>query len=207
MNIDIAQAGKKFGSEWVFRGLSLSIPEGCRLAVLGANASGKSTLMKTLAGLISLTEGSIEHSSEKNIIPPSQLYKMISVAAPYLDLVDELTVLEMTKFYLDLKNPGLAFSPALFPASSMLGDTLQKKVYELSSGKKQRLKLLLASLSNSPLVLLDEPTTNLDHQGLDFYQEVIAGFSARQTLIICSNHQASEYSFCSEQVSMEAYKQ
>ena len=74
-----------------------------------------------------------------------------------------------------------------------------------SSGMKQRLKLALAFCSDTPMLMLDEPTSNLDKQGVEWYLGLVQQFAAGRLTIICSN-QEHEYSFCTQHLDISDYK-
>ena len=86
-----------------------------------------------------------------------------------------------------------------------LAKSQDKALKYFSSGMKQRTKLVLACCSDTPVLLLDEPTSNLDKQGMAWYLQLIEQFSAERMLIIGSN-QESEYSFCNHFVHLTDYK-
>jgi len=86
-----------------------------------------------------------------------------------------------------------------------LQDHKSKPVSHFSSGMKQRLKLGLCFFSEVPLVLLDEPTSNLDEKGVLWYLELIGNFAKDKTLLVCSND-PREYGFCHDKIHIEDYK-
>jgi ABC-type multidrug transport system ATPase subunit len=76
-------------------------------------------------------------------------------------------------------------------------------VKNFSSGMKQRLKLTLAIMSDTPLLLLDEPLSNLDENGATWYQQMVRDFAGDRTIVVCSNMNEKEIGFCHEKIFLE----
>lgn len=204
MQIVVKDVGKRFERQWVFRGLSFSISSGSRLAILGANGSGKSTLLKILAGWLNPTEGSVTYIVDnKPLADPGEVFSHLTLAAPYLELIEEFTLAEMIDFHFRFKKPlpGLSLTDIL--QESGLKDKSQRQIRHFSSGMKQRVKLVLALLSDTPLVLLDEPCSNLDLEATRWYRRLIDKYTAGRTVVVCSNHADEEYDFCDEIVRLD----
>lgn len=204
MTIRLDDIGRRFNQEWIFRGLSYQFESGEKYAVLGPNGSGKSTLLSVILGNLTPSAGHIHYQLEK-VVPVEQVYQYISFAAPYLDLIEEFTLQESIDFHFQFKQlyPGLSKRDVL--AQLGLRSSEDKPLKYFSSGMKQRTKLVLACCTADPVLLLDEPGSNLDAQGFAWYQELIATFSEKKTLIVGSN-QESEYSFCNHFVQIKDYK-
>ena len=205
MQITLAQVSKRYRYDWIFKGLDYQLVAGSRVAVTGPNGSGKSTLMKVLSGHLSPTKGKLEFSFENKKIAPDEVYRQVSYAAPYIELVEEFTLTEALDFHQKFKPllPGLRTADVLdllaFPKAA------DKQIRHFSSGMKQRLKLALACCSASPLLLLDEPTTNLDAQGVDWYLALTERFLGQRTVVVASNV-AVDYGFCGEVIDILKYK-
>ncbi|MEJ2883956.1 ABC transporter ATP-binding protein [Pedobacter sp. GR22-6] len=204
MTIKLDDIGRRFNQEWIFRGLNYQFESGGKYAVLGPNGSGKSTLLSVILGNLTPSAGHINYQLDKEV-PVEQIYKHVSFAAPYLDLIEEFTLQETIDFHFQFKQlyPGLSKRDVL--AQLGLGSSEDKPLKYFSSGMKQRTKLVLACCTADPLLLLDEPGSNLDAQGLAWYQELIAAFSEKKTVIVGSN-QEFEYSFCNHFVQIKDYK-
>ena len=86
VSINVTNAGKKFGKEWIFRNVTLTILPSEKLAITGLNGSGKSTLLQALTGFIQLNEGAITYANQLNSIDEDSFYKYISLSSPYLEL-------------------------------------------------------------------------------------------------------------------------
>ncbi len=204
--ISVNNAGKKFGSEWIFRNLSLQINTSEKIAILGLNGSGKSTLLQALSGYLTLNEGEFFFTLNEKKIDSEKMYNYCSYASPYLDLIEDFTLSELiqhTKVYKPFINN---LSTQQIIEISGMGEHSTKFIHQFSSGMKQRLKLTLAILADAPILLLDEPTSNLDANVIRWYQTMIETYAMQKTIIVCSNSIKEEYLFCSKTIVMEDYK-
>lgn len=177
-----------------------------KIVVLGLNGSGKSTLLQALTGYLSLSEGELIYYNNHQKIEEEQQYKLISLASPYLELVEDFTLeeqIEHAAIYKPFLN-GLTTDNII--ALSGLSAHKNKFIQLFSSGMKQRLKLTLAMLADTPILLLDEPTTNLDATVINWYKNLIKDYAMHKTIIVCSNSIKDEYDFCERVITMEDYK-
>ncbi len=205
MHIQLHKIGKKFNREWVFKNIDLNIPYGTRLAILGNNGSGKSTLLQIISGVLSPTEGELLFTKGSKEIPVEQAFEHLSIASPYLELIEEMTLIEMIEFHFSFKNRYQNLSNNQLVEILGLASSLQKEIRYFSSGMKQRTKLLLAVLSDVSCILLDEPCSNLDKQGIAWYNHLLDEYLGERTLLVCSN-QEYEYEKCSTHLSILDYK-
>jgi len=201
MQISLQQAGKRFNKEWIFRNLDYTFEPGQHYALIGNNGSGKSTLLQIIAGYSSLTKGNIQWSGNDH----TTIFQQISFAAPYLELVEEFTMIEQFDFQTTFKNLQPSISVNDIIERIGLKEAAHKQIRYFSSGMKQRLKLALAILSDTPLLLLDEPCSNLDKEGYTLYAELIEQYALHKLIIVGSND-PQEYAFCSKQVNLMDYK-
>lgn len=186
-SIVLDAAAKRYQQDWIFRNLSYRFESGKRYALLGPNGSGKSTLLKALSGNLTLSKGTVHFFVGEKKIPDAETYRYVSLAAPYVELIEELTLDEALRFHAALKplRPGLRHSD--LREILRLPRAANKEIRFFSSGMKQRVKLALALCSNTPLLLLDEPATNLDLQGIAWYKDLIARYAAERLVVIASN--------------------
>jgi ABC-type multidrug transport system ATPase subunit len=205
VNIQVQNIGKRYRLEWIFRGLNQTFRAGDRWAILGPNGSGKSTLMKVLSGHLSPSKGEIAYWHHEHKVKEEDMYKKVGYAAPYIELIEELTLEEALRFHAKLKPLLPGFSPAALYDLLALPKTRQKEIRFFSSGMKQRLKLVFAICSDTPILLLDEPATNLDVQGIEWYKRLIAEYAAQRLVIIASNdpHDAE---FCPNHLNILDFK-
>jgi ABC-type multidrug transport system ATPase subunit len=205
MNIKLTNLGKRYNREWVFRNLSFQFDINKHYAITGPNGSGKSTLLQIIAGSAIYNEGVIEYHQLDKIIEPEKIFRKISFAAPYLDLVEEMTLTEFLNFHHKMKSWIAPLDTKQIIFLSCLEKSAHKQIRYFSSGMKQRVKLAQAVFSNVPVVLLDEPTTNLDEEGIQLYKTLVENFCKNRLVIISSNDK-EEYSFCDECIDMLNHK-
>lgn len=206
MNITLQDIGRRYNREWIFRHLDYTFSIGKRYAILGANGSGKSTLLKILTGSLTPSQGKITYHLEAAQVPIEHVFQHISIAAPYVELVEELTLDEMIDFHFRFKRYKTGYNKNTLVQLLGQESSRNKELRYFSSGMKQRVKLVLACCSASSVVFLDEPNSNLDEKGEQWYLTLIEKtISADRLLIVCSN-QEKEYSFCDEQIIISDYK-
>lgn len=215
MKISLTKAGKRFNRDWIFRNVNYEFTTGTAYAITGPNGSGKSTLLQVIGGALMMSEGeySYEVPATNNRAavtghskqPGDGLYQYISIAAPYLEAIEEMSVTEFLTFHTQFKTllPGITIPQAISTVG--LEKAAHKQIRYYSSGMKQRVKLAQAIFSNVPCVLLDEPCTNLDAEGIALYQKLINDYCADRLVIVSSND-IQEYGFCQEQLSILDYK-
>lgn len=205
IRIQLDNAAKRFQYEWIFRNLSLKIPANSNLAITGGNGSGKSTLLKAIASLNPLTEGNLKYFLEEKEILGEDVYKHLTISAPYLELPEEFTLIELLQFHFKFKNPVADLSFEKMMEIMYLENHQNKPISQFSSGMKQRLKLGLCFFSDVSLILLDEPASNLDEKGISWYLNLVTQFGDKKTILICSNDKR-EYGFCGQIINIEDYK-
>ncbi|GAO45035.1 ABC transporter ATP-binding protein [Flavihumibacter petaseus] len=205
MTISLSEAGKRFNREWIFRKFTYTFNPAGTYAITGPNGSGKSTLLQAIAGAIHLSEGQLTAASNGDPIEAEQLFRHLSFAAPYLDLVEEMTALELLAFHASFKPFLQAFDAERILTHVGLSQARHKQIRYFSSGMKQRLKLGQAIFSDTAILLLDEPFTNLDAAGIAMFQETIREYCNNRMLIISSND-PQEYSNCRDIIRITDYK-
>lgn len=206
MKILLSDAGKRYNREWIFRGLTYEFTDADAYAITGNNGSGKSTLLQIIAGAVQHSEGKIDFVNADKNIAAEHHHQYISIAAPYLELPEEMTLIEFLEFHQSFKS----FLPS-FTAKSIiqllgLEKASNKQLRNFSSGMKQRVKLAQAILSDVPVVLLDEPCTNLDADGISLYHKLINENCSNRLVIVSSNDEV-EYKFCNHKLNIMDYKQ
>jgi ABC-type multidrug transport system ATPase subunit len=217
MKISLTKAGKRFNRDWIFRNLTYEFTAGNAYAITGPNGSGKSTLLQVIGGAIAMSDGKIEYRQSENgnrqstigntpsLINNDEAFRYLSIAAPYLELIEEMTATEFLSFHTQFKPfiSGIDNKKAL----SIIGleKAAKKQIRYYSSGMKQRIKLAQAIFSDVPCILLDEPCTNLDVEGIGLYQQLVHDYCTDRLVIVSSND-LQEYGFCKEQLSILDYK-
>ena len=201
VQITLKEAGKRFNKDWIFKNLSYTFTTGEHFALIGNNGSGKSTLLQIISGYATLSKGSIEWGA----FDSNTIFQQISIAAPYLEVVEEFTTKEQFEFHEKFKP--LRKDLSITDMIEMIGlkEATDKQIRYYSSGMKQRLKLALAIFSETPVLLLDEPCSNLDKEGYALYQNLIQQYAMHKLIIVGSND-PQEYQYCNKQINLHDFK-
>ncbi|WP_375445063.1 ATP-binding cassette domain-containing protein [uncultured Fibrella sp.] len=204
------QIGKKYRREWIFRGVDLTLSAGTSYTFVGPNGSGKSTLLQVLAGMQPSSAGKLTYLHAEKPIEEDDWFRHIVLAAPYLELIEELTLSELLDFHRRFKPFRNGAEPLDLIEQMKLTHARNKEIKFFSSGMKQRVKLGLAFFSEARIVLLDEPTSNLDRQGTDWYHEHVTQLIAPSTqppvLLLIGSNQPTEYDFCPNVLDVTQWK-
>jgi ABC-type multidrug transport system ATPase subunit len=205
MKIILENIGRRFNRDWIFRGVDHTFNTGESYAILGPNGSGKSTLLQILNGSLSPSAGIITYLVEDRVVEAENVFKHLSLAAPYLEVIEEFTLGEMIDFHFKFKAYKAGIDKNAVLDIMAMHNNKNKLIKYFSSGMKQRLKLALAFCADTPILMLDEPTSNLDSQGVTWYLGLVQQFALNRLTIICSN-QDHEYGFCSNRLNIVDYK-
>lgn len=209
MHISLSNVSKKYSGNWIFKKLNFNFEAGRSFVILGSNGSGKSTLLQIISGALSPSEGEINYNfkdENKTHDKFGELYKYVSIAAPYMELIEEYTLKELIHFHREFKPFVKELNTEDVITVIGLNDSNNKQLKYFSSGMKQRVRLALAILSDTPVLLLDEPCSNLDQKGVQWYNELINKHAANRVVIVCSNHQENEYKFCTGVLNINDFK-
>lgn len=201
VQITLKEAGKRFNKDWIFKNLNYTFTTGEHYALIGNNGSGKSTLLQIISGYATLSKGSIEWG----VFDSNTIFQQISIAAPYLEVVEEFTTKEQFEFHEKFKPLRKDLSIADMIEMIGLKEATDKQIRYYSSGMKQRLKLALAIFSETPILLLDEPCSNLDKEGYALYQNLIQQYAMHKLIIVGSND-PQEYQYCNKQINLHDFK-
>lgn len=206
LKIFLEGIGKKFNTSWIFKNINFVFEPGGFYAITGANGSGKSTLLQIIYSLQIPSSGNILYQKNGTELDVSKAFQEFSFAAPYMELLEDFTLAEMLRFHFKFKKSAHFTDAKAFADKIMLGNSFHKPIRNFSSGMKQRLRLGLAFYSNSPVLLIDEPTSNLDKAGIEWYENLLSNYTKNQenTLIVCSNIEA-EYKGASQIISIANY--
>jgi ABC-type multidrug transport system ATPase subunit len=205
INISLENLGRRFNRDWIFRGVNYNFTGGESYAILGPNGSGKSTLLQILNGSLSPSAGDITFLNDGDKIEIEKVFNYLSLAAPYLELIEEFSLEEVIDFHFKFKPYKAGINKDKIIELLSLPGSKNKLVRYFSSGMKQRLKLALAFCSDTPMLMLDEPTSNLDTQGIDWYLSLVEQYAKGRLTIVCSN-QEHEYGFCKHRLNIFDYK-
>ena len=205
MRITFSDTGKRFNREWIFRNLSFDFLSGESYAITGPNGSGKSTALQIISGSMAPSAGQINWQLKHENIEVDHLFNYLSISAPYLETIEELTAVEFLNFHNKFKKYIDDISVNEILRIVGLTKAANKQIRYFSSGMKQRIKLAQAIFSDAPLLLLDEPCTNLDTAGIELYHQLISRYAIGKTVIVSSNDK-QEYSFCRSIINVMEYK-
>ncbi|MDP9229124.1 MAG: ATP-binding cassette domain-containing protein [Bacteroidota bacterium] len=206
MKISLTDAGKRFNRDWIFRHLNYEFESGQSYAIIGPNGSGKSTLLQVLSGSMQINKGNIYWGmNDGRQVTEEDIYQYVSICAPYLDVVEEMTLKEFLAFHQSFKPFIQGINVEKIISIVRLEEAVSKQIRYYSSGMKQRVKLAQAIFSDTPVVLLDEPCTNLDAAGMELYNHLINDYCKKRMVIVSSNDH-HEYDFCQEKLNIMSWK-
>lgn len=197
---------KNFGRRLIFENLSFHFSTKGIHGVAGANGSGKSTLVKIVAGISSPSAGTLTHSADGSTVIPEKLHDYIGFVSPYLVMYDEFSAEENLKLISNIRGMEYSKSRSEWLLEEFgIYNRRKDQVKAYSSGMKQRLKFVFAFLHSPPLVILDEPTSNLDSAGKDTVYKMVNSESGGKIILIASNEE-NDLSLCSSIIELENYK-
>ncbi len=205
MQLTIQNISKRFNREWIFKNLSYTFKSGNTYAITGPNGAGKSTLLQVLWGQMPPTSGSLSYTHLAGDIAIEDVYQHIAIATPYMELIDEFTLIEQLNFHFKLKKIRSGFTLDKIIDIIYLDQARGKQIANFSSGMKQRLKLALAFFTESKIIFLDEPGTNLDKKAFDWYLTWLNSLIGTNMIFIASNQQA-EYPDNAIKIDISNYK-
>ena len=183
--VTIENLHKKFGKNEVLSGVDLNISEGGIFAVLGPNGSGKTTLIKSVLGMVIPDKGNITVLGE-NIKKNSDYRHKIDYLPQIANFPSNLKVKELIKMIKDLRKP--TDEDQRLIDLFKLEPFLDKKLGNLSGGTKQKVNLVLTFMFDSPLIILDEPTTGLDPISLIRLKDLIKAEKAKGKTVLITSH-------------------
>ncbi len=198
--------GKNFGRRLIFKNLNFQIENSGIMGISGANGSGKSTLVKIIAGINSPSSGKIIHSYDGIEISYEKLHNYIGFVSPYLVLYEEFSAWENLDYFAKIRDVKFDKEKIEYLLNQfLLFDRKGDLVKTYSSGMKQRLKFIFALMHSPKLIILDEPTSNLDSSGKDAVYQIIEEEGKTNIVIIASNEE-SDISLCTNVLKLEDFK-
>jgi len=203
--ITLVNLSKNFGNQLILRNITHTFEKGSKTVILGSNGSGKSTLIKILSGAQEATENAPSYQINGQKILAVEAGGICSLAAPYAELNPMFNLKETVDFHAEMCGFTQGVDIDYWITKAGLKSHLNKRLQTYSSGMKQRVRLLLAVASPRPLLLLDEPTSNLDKDGVEFYKSLIQVVALEKTIIVASNYLKHEYDFCSGELLLEKH--
>jgi ABC-type multidrug transport system ATPase subunit len=205
LSIQTEGLSKRFNREWIFKNLKYTFQSGKTYAITGPNGSGKSTLLQVLWGQLPQTAGLLRYTLNNQPVPVEDVFSHVSIAAPYLELIEEFTLEEQLQFHFRMRTLRKGFNLEGLPDKLYLSDARNKNISNFSSGMKQRLKLGLAFYTEADVIFLDEPGTNLDERAFAWYLDNLQQLPPDKLVFIASN-QRNEYPEHAEVVNLMSFK-
>lgn len=203
ISLSIQSVSKSFSGKLALHPVSFDVHEHEAIGIAGRNGSGKSTLVKIISGLLSADSGEVTLNINGDIIEHDNYIRYIGFAAPYVNIYDEFTPRELLRITAKLRNFEWSEDKT---RHLMKGLGLQEHLGEIthgySSGMMQRMRLATALQHNPPLLILDEPTTNLDDDGIAIVRQIITEQQKHGIIILASNN-AMELGWCGKIINVE----
>ncbi len=205
-SIQCESISKNFGRRVIFKNLSFQFNANGVYGISGPNGSGKSTLIKIIAGINSPSTGKINHKDNQKEIIPEKLHNYLGFVSPYLVLYEEFSAWENLEQFAKIRD--IEFNKGkieLLLNDFLLFDRKDDLVKTYSSGMKQRMKFIFALMHSPKLILLDEPTSNLDDEGKNTVYKIIKR-EAEENIVIVASNEKSDLALCSETIMIEKFK-
>jgi heme exporter protein A len=201
ISITVQGVAKDFNRRPIFKDISFSLSSPGSIAITGKNGAGKSTLSKILAGLVSATRGSIAYSVDGKPTGIEEFKHLIGFVSPYLNLYDEFTAIENLNILSRIRTVSSSKDERIKELLLLVGlwNRRDDFVGTFSSGMKQRLKYAFALLHTPPVLILDEPTSNLDDEGMEVVKHMIQEQLKSNILVIATNNR-EEAHWCTQQL-------
>ena len=206
--IELKKIAKRYRYEWIFRGVNMTFQSSDSYAIMGHNGSGKSTFLQLLSAYLSPSQGEISFYRDDKKLEIGNVYKHISWTAPYMELIEEYNLVEMLRFHQRFCPfvDGLTIKDIL-QRVQLPRTAIKKTIRYFSSGMKQRLKLALTILSDTDVLLLDEPTITLDQAGMEWYQQLMRDYAFdRERLVVVASNVEDDFMTCRQRINILDYK-
>ena len=203
MTLALIGVTKEFNRRSIFRDVSFSLGSGDSLAITGRNGSGKSTLVKIVCGLLSPTHGTIEYLNDGKSIEEEDVRNHIGLVSPYLQLYDEFSGMENLELLSAIRSDRTLEKGRIDEVLNDVGlwERRNDFLWTYSSGMKQRLKYAFAVVHRPDILILDEPTSNLDKDGIEMVRRKVSEQQKGAILIVATND-AEEATWCAKKVEL-----
>jgi ABC-type multidrug transport system ATPase subunit len=204
MKVLLKNIYKKYENKIIFNDINFEFSSPVKYGISGPNGSGKSTLLKLIASAEYPNKGNIiYYDSSEHIIQGNLIYKYLSIVSPYIEVSNNLTLKEVLKLHFKFKQSIDNYDINKILSILEFQSFSDKFLSTFSSGMKQKVKIALALLSNTPLVLFDEPAMNLDDDNIKWFQDLTNKFSDNRLIIIFSNNRNEELTLCNKIINIK----
>jgi ABC-type multidrug transport system ATPase subunit len=205
-SVEAVELNKSFGRRLIFNDLHFKFEKEGVYGISGPNGSGKSTLVKIIAGIIGSSKGKIIHKLDNKEIVEEHLHNHFGFVSPYLVLYEEFSTYENLKLFAEIRGVNFNQERIDYLLNKFL---LFKRKDDLlktySSGMKQRVKFIFALMHSPQLLILDEPTSNLDDEGKNSVYELVKE-EGRNNIVLIASNENHDLELCSDIVYLEKYK-
>ncbi|MDI6802715.1 MAG: ABC transporter ATP-binding protein [Bacteroidota bacterium] len=206
IKLEIQNIKKIFNGRKVFSDINFKLENKSALAITGRNGSGKSTLVKILAGVLSPTNGQVDFYLNGKSIDVQNRFQYFGFVAPYLQMYDEFTAMENLELFARIRSIEVDKDYIdLLLKRVNLYERKDSYVREYSSGMKQRLKYAFALLHKPPLLILDEPRSNLDAEGIAVVYQIIQEQKQSGCVIVATND-SEDIQFCNQEIDLNQFR-
>lgn len=208
LRLEVQNVTKRYGRKPIFSPISFTAIDGEVIAITGSNGSGKSTLLKIIAGVLSASSGKATWFNDDKKLDTEDLSNRLGFVAPYLELYNELSAVEHVNFIGKLKKLEVADAAShltRFGLDRSIASS-QRLVGQYSSGMKQRVALAMSSVGVPDILLYDEPSSNLDQEGITALFDHITESSRDGKIVIIATNDAEERSLAHRSVDLQPYR-
>lgn len=206
IQVNVINIYKNFGNRKVLSNVNFSVTHSMIFGITGKNGSGKSTLVKIIAGILSASKGEVIYLIDDKVLHNLTVYKHIGFVSPYLQLYEEFSAIENIQIISKIR--GILFNKIWADQLLEKFNLLERKndlVREYSSGMKQRLKYVIALYHNPKLLILDEPISNLDTDGIKIVYETVKEHRLNGSIIIATNDE-EDIQLCDSVLDLNRYE-
>jgi ABC-type multidrug transport system ATPase subunit len=186
-SIALEEISKRYAYQKIIADFNYRFTSDKVYGISGYNGSGKSTLIKMLSGYLSPSLGKITYTIHGQIVTTSHIFRSISLTAPYTDLVQEYELKELYDFHMTFKSWREDLTFTAFLERLEMPKTQGKSIGQFSSGMKQKIQLALSIWADTPILLLDEPTSFLDEKARAWFVHQLTTYKKDRIVIIASN--------------------
>ena len=204
MTIDLQRVSKRYTHNWILKNVSYQFKSDVIYAIRGFNGSGKSTLLKIISGFLSPSKGKVVYNGDSGEVKRSEIYKTVSYSGPYLSSPDQLSIAEAVKLHFTFKDFIDGQNESMFYEQLELPVSKSARLSELSSGQQQRLLLGMAVMSDTEILLLDEPGSFLDLNAKEWLHGLLSKYASNRIVVIASND-AKDLVLCSQSIDISDY--
>jgi ABC-type multidrug transport system ATPase subunit len=201
IHLSVQNLAKSYGQHAVFSNLSFET-DPCILGVAGPNGSGKSTLLKCLAGILKPSGGTFNWRENEQSISGDRLKEILGFAAPYIQLYEELTVIENIRFIGEVRRNQLQIDPTEILEEAEASGFSNSFYGDLSTGQQQRVKLAASICHRPDILFLDEPGSNLDIRGKQLVERIVDRYRENSKMVILASNQTAELNLCDEIINL-----